>query len=144
MKTLVSAWQDRFEKPDAGVILRVFDGRLAETTFTANEFKSAVERIAGGLKDAGVRKRSCFPVADVGTRNDGVFLGVRFNRRGPMPAFHRLRRGRAERAFPFRRGGRPDSGSGFSRAVNGDRRQSRAADGPADGGYQGGHARIRI
>lgn len=56
MKTLVSAWQDRFQKPDAGVILRVFDGRLAETTFTANEFKSAVERIAGGLKDAGVRK----------------------------------------------------------------------------------------
>ena len=57
MKTLVSAWQDRFEKPDAGVILRVFDGRLAETTFTANEFKSAVERIAEGLKDADVHKK---------------------------------------------------------------------------------------
>ena len=56
MKTLVSAWQDRFEKPDAGVILRVFDGRLAEITFIANEFKLAVERIVGGLKDAGVRK----------------------------------------------------------------------------------------
>ena len=57
MKTLVSAWQDRFEKPDAGVILRVFDGRLTETTFTANEFKSAVERITWQIGRASCRER---------------------------------------------------------------------------------------
>ena len=56
MKTLVSAWQDRFREPDDRVILRVFDGRLTETALTASEFKSTVERIASGLKDVGVRK----------------------------------------------------------------------------------------